>query len=462
MNATTPQTAQTISSLKEALVAPAMPEREKQNCALLIDRLARPVRIGMFGLSTGGDSWLLKQILGEDILPPGLEWPTLEVVFGPKLMTHATYEDGLTSSFAGAANDAILQEAPVFLRIEAPLAMLQRMRFLYLACDDALGDQIASLDWAEPRTDITIWCTQNFDLPEIEIWARAADGLKNHALLVTTSPIQDLGELSARVGYDFDGVYAVPQGDQDSPLLSKLLGRLDRDINEAQAADLDAARLFLHQVSALVTEEASARVASRRASRATRPVSYARPAAAAAPAQAAMATPVPAPEPAPAPQPAPAEVKVPTLHPQTVTLPAAPAAPAPAPAPVAAAAPAPAPRAPASPEIVAALSEPMLYLKRRGRALLELIEWQSAEDTPDADAWASDVLDHCCETTDGLQMRAMDWPDDDAAVLTLRRTLDEACDVAILLQVEGGTDQAQDAATMLLQLRNDFERELAA
>lgn len=436
-----PESSETIQQLKSALGSASMPPREAESCARLLERLTRPVRVGVFGLSTGGNGWLLDQILGAGVLPSGDDWPTLEVVHGPRLMTHATYGDGLTSTFQGQAGDSVLAEDPVFLRIEAPLEILNRMRFLYLATDDSTAEQIAALDWAEPRTDISVWATQFFGQAEIEVWARAPDGLKNHALLVTTSARQDLAELERRAGYDFHGVYAMPRDHEEPASVAGVISRLEEDIAEARAADLDAAHVFLHRMGHLVPA-------------ASQPVAAVPTPAPAEPGFAeAPAAPIEAPEPVAA---GPVEVD----HVGTAQAKAEPVAAAPTPS-------APQTRTlritePASPEMQAMLSEPILYLKRRARALLELVEWQAAEEDADEDQWAGEVLSHCCETTDALQMRAMDWPEDEACALTLRRTLDEACDVAILLQVEGGKDQAQDAAMMLLQLRGDFERELAA
>ncbi len=426
MNVVTPESAGTIARLKAALNAPNIPAREAESCSRLVERLTRPVRVGVFGLSTGGDAWLLGELLGEDVLPKGDDWPTLEVVHGPELVTHATYEDGETSSFQGPATAAVLADDPVFLRIEAPLETLRRMRFLYLATNDAPADQLAALDWAEPRTDIAIWATEFFEQAEIAVWAQAPDRMKNHALLVSTNARQSEAELTQRAGYDFDGVYVVPKGSEDGSLLLRLLTRLEEDIAEARTADLDAAHVFLHRLGHLVPEDLDAAPA------ATEKAPVKQPAYGFAEDASAKFEPTPASLPT---------AKAPTAEPS---------------------APAIVPFPKASPEMQEMLSEPILYLKRRARALLEMIEWKAAEEAAEDDDWAKEVLSHCCETTEGLQMRSIDWPEDEACALTLRRTLDEACDVAILLQVEGGTDQAQDAAMMLLQLRGDFERGLAA
>lgn len=106
----------------------------------------------------------------------------------------------------------------------------------------------------------------------------------------------------------------------------------------------------------------------------------------------------------------------------------------------------------------ALLSEPLLYLRRRARAIFEMLDWQ---DGP-AEAWAPEVLEQCRETADGLRDRAAGWPDDDDDIAALRQLIHDASDMAVLLQIEGGGDQAGDAATLLYQLRCAFERALAA
>ncbi|MEM9756351.1 MAG: hypothetical protein AAF914_10170 [Pseudomonadota bacterium] len=422
MTAVGPDTRDAVARLRSALSSPAMPPREAQSCERLVEKLSRPVRVGVFGLNSGGDDWLLGEILGSGILPQGPDWPTLEVIYGPEMRTEATLEDGMTLTESGPASPALLAERPVFLRIEAPHPALRRIAFLYLATGDTAAEQLSALDWAEPRTDIAIWTTEYFSDAEARIWAAAPDRLKNHAILVATGPNEDEAELSARAGFEFDGVYAVPRTRGARSAVDRLMQRLDADIDDARAADIDAAQLFLHRLGHLAGPM-SHKPAKDSPAAARRPRTELQ-----------LVSTESAAEPLPEPLPEPAAERA-ALPEKTVV----------------------------APEVLARISEPFLYLKRRARALWEMLEWQTADEEAEAEgAWAGDVLEHCVETTEGLRSRAAAWPEDDPRALTLRRTLEEACDVAILLQVEGGRDQAQDAAAMLLQLRGEFERELAA
>ncbi|RBI87633.1 hypothetical protein DRV85_01535 [Rhodosalinus halophilus] len=109
-------------------------------------------------------------------------------------------------------------------------------------------------------------------------------------------------------------------------------------------------------------------------------------------------------------------------------------------------------------ERVELLSEPLLYLRRRARLLHETLELCEAG----AGDWAAEVLAGCTETLEGLRERAARWPEDDFRAHELREAVEEACDVSVLLQAEGGEDQVEDAAVLLEQIRQEFERELAA
>jgi hypothetical protein len=71
------------------------------------------------------------------------------------------------------------------------------------------------------------------------------------------------------------------------------------------------------------------------------------------------------------------------------------------------------------------------------------------------------VLDGCCETAEGLRDRATAWPEDDRAAAALNQTLEEMGDTALLLQIEGGVDAARTAASLLRQVRWEFEQALA-
>ncbi len=101
------------------------------------------------------------------------------------------------------------------------------------------------------------------------------------------------------------------------------------------------------------------------------------------------------------------------------------------------------------------LSEPTLYLARRARGLAEDLAWVDADT--DAD-WAETAIAHCVETTEGLRERAIGWPDDLPEFASLAAMIDEAADLILLLQMEAGPDQAEDAVGLLHQLRTALDQ----
>ncbi|MGR3322544.1 MAG: hypothetical protein ACU0DK_11480 [Pseudooceanicola sp.] len=110
-----------------------------------------------------------------------------------------------------------------------------------------------------------------------------------------------------------------------------------------------------------------------------------------------------------------------------------------------------------TPEARAMLERLFHTLRKRGEALLDRVE-AGATDEEDAARILSEVeetfasLQSLIDTEDTFGDA---WPD-------LREAVTEAHEMALLLRVEGGVDQAGEAAALLLQLRRETEWKLAA
>ena len=87
-----------------------------------------------------------------------------------------------------------------------------------------------------------------------------------------------------------------------------------------------------------------------------------------------------------------------------------------------------------------------------------MLEWKEREEASDH----SDILEFCCDTANGLRDRAAGWPDVEDDIEALKQFVDGASDMAVLMQIEGGPDQAIDAARLIFQLRTALERALFA
>lgn len=101
------------------------------------------------------------------------------------------------------------------------------------------------------------------------------------------------------------------------------------------------------------------------------------------------------------------------------------------------------------------LSEPLLFLMARAADLADQLVPVSATEE-----WVGLSLSHCTETIEGLRDRAENWPDEVLRAQSLKTTIEEICDMTMLLEVEGQAEQAQDAVALLFQLRLAFEQAL--
>lgn len=417
--ASAPQARQTLSLLRAALAEPGLAPRVARNCERLVERLSRPVRVGLLGFVPQDRARLLAAILGQDPLPPGADWPTLEIAHADAPRSVATLADASRIAVDGLPGPDLLAMAPVFVSLAAPFEALRRMSFLHLAVGADPALQAPALAWAARRCDLAIWCSRGFGAAEAAVWAAAPDRLKHHAHLAILGQPDGAGADPAPPSADFQAVIALPG--TETIAAGPLLARLEADIDAALAEDLDAARLLLHRFG----------LSDRPA-----PDAEAVPAEDGAADEAAATGAGLAAEPGAAVRGA----TVPAAAPPVVI-------------------PAPDPEAdPAAADRIAILSEPIIFLRRRARNLFETLEWQDGA----TEGWVAEVLEQCCDTADGLRDRAADWPEDDPTIITLREMVDEASDMAVLLQVEGGRDQAQDAAAMLCQLRAAFEARLPA
>ncbi|MEJ6391882.1 hypothetical protein V8J82_01360 [Gymnodinialimonas sp. 2305UL16-5] len=383
--------------LEALLTVPSLPASEYASGARLLDALQNPARVSILSPYPEDGLWLLQCMLLHEVLPAEADViPTLELSYRATPRLRATLEDGSKVTRAGWPSMALMDEGPIYMDLEVPIEALETMSVLLVPLGTDAFEQRAALNWAAKRSEVAIWCAPFFTGADAQMWLNAPERLSYHAFAVLTGGGPGDG-LPREVG--FDGVFRTDPHDpaESQWQISRLMTQLLNDISEAQRHDIDAAELFLHRFAHLLPDDA-------------------------APTD-------------PAPQPD-AELTTDDLFADLADDTRSPA--------------------PPPPELVDAISEPMLFLRRRARALIELLDWEPGED------WPHMVLSHCVETTEGLRDRAVRWPDTTAAARRLMRRVEDACDTAVLLQIEAGEDQARDAAQLLTQIREEFEDALVA
>ncbi len=419
----------TLMRLEALLASGVLTQAEAAACAGLAEALRRPARVAILGQSAPDVSGILRSLIGDDvaqILPGG---PAVEVHLGDHPRHTATFEDGSSLSQDGYPPPGLVRYGPLFLQIEAPVDTLASMSFLAMELGADPGGWLAAMGWAAKRSEIAIFCADAFGQTEAEIWAAAPARLKNHCYLVITGRRSLSGPAAAEARGLFDAVIHAPAPAEGTGPLGALSHRLATDIALARQEDVDAAELFLHRFrrkgAAAAPDAPDGAVPSRPA---------ARPMQSEAPERVAPETEDDA------------TASVRSVPPERREASRAASAP---PAPVAGADDRHAARA--------LVSGPILHLKRRSRALAEVLEWRD-----EGGEWTAEVLEHCAETAEALREFVAAWPDDDPLAERLREAIDRACDTIVLLQVENGTAQAEDAARILYQLRTDFEQAMAA
>ena len=443
-----------IERLEGALSGDTMPKAARDYAEHLIKRLSQPVRVSVLGLPQSGKSELINMFVGRRLLPKDVQLPTTELVWGEQEAMTVTHVDGTIDRVDGIHLAELSGGSAAFLRLELPVAILERINLLEVVTNGAAEEIESAIDWAVRRTDIALWCSQAFDKEEQSVWSRVPDSLKDHAFLVLTKAdvlsaakllSTRVAELESVVAEEFHSLFAVAtlqavrayrDGQVDEALFhasggGALSSEILRHAERGRRADFDSAHMFLarYQVKGAPAPSNSSRPPSEMKVP-SRPTSKVVPE---------VETPPMRSEP-------PVEVAAPVEEPAQTE----------APAPVETAE-APNPALPALPKVtnVEAFADAMKFLKRRGDSLAEAVaNLEEGQTKP--------LIDQCVGAVEHLvDQFSMDDSGCEATDAFIDE-LSEAQDMMVLMQVEDGDGPAADAVTLLLQLRRDMEMQLAA
>ena len=446
-----------IDRLLGALESDALPPAATDYAKHLLNRLTQPVRISVFGAPKSGKSELINMFVGERLIPKDAKLPTTEFTWAESEAMMVTSADGTTEKFDRIDLEAVSGTNAAFLRVESPAPILKRIRLLEVVTEGSAAELESATDWAVRRTDIALWCSQDFDKTEQAVWGRVPDSLKDHAFLVVTKAdvlsahkalSAKIASLDSIVAEEFHSLFAVAtlqgvraqtEDDVDDAMFKSsggaaLTSEVLRHAERGRRADFDSAHMFLarYQIKDVPAGER--------------------------PAQAASIAPEPAPKPVVAPKTVsrpvsePAPVDVPPIAPvETESAEAEPKAPKPL------AKPEPVSTVPAAipVENVTLFMESVHFLKRRGDGLSQTVTKLGEEASGEIVGQCINAVEHLVDTfsQDESGCEAADAFIDD---------LSEATDMMVLMQVEDGHAPAADAVTLLLQLRRDLEMQLAA
>ena len=408
-----------VERLNEALETGTLPKTARDYAQHLLKRLSQPVRVSVLGAHSSGKSGLINMFVGQELIPQGADLPTTEFIWGESERMTVTAADGSVSKVHSVDLATLSGLNAAFLQVELPAPLLRRISLLEVVTENSASELSSGVDWAVRRTDIALWCTQEFDTMERQVWKNVPDSLKDHAFLVLTKAdklsadkllAKRVAELETVVAEEFHSMYAVaslqavrahgPDGIDAAKFKASggeaLTKEVLRHAERGRRADLDSAHMFLARY-------------------------HAAPEVTAAPAKSA------------------AKDETPETAPSTPEAPAVQSA------------------VPVAPKVenVELFSDAVRFLKRRGDSLADTLSKVEAGNT-------KGLLDQCVDAVEHLtDLFSQDESGCEAADAFIDE-LAEATDVMVLMQVEDGDAPAADAVTLLLQLRHDMELQLAA
>lgn len=262
---------QVMIRLHKALQGGHLPPEGQRIGQRLMTQLDQPTRIAVLGLTGSGKTSLINMLLGANLMPdlPGIS--AVEVSFGDAARTQITMMDGTISIGEGILDAANIPDGAMRVCQQLPDQRLKGWSFSEMCLSPAGLAQGQILDWMANRSDIAIWCSQQFDDRERALWSKAPDHLKDHSFLALTRADRLFmkGELAERIARlqpvvadEFMCLYPVatqqaaaaraPGSALNEALWHSSGGRafyegIRRQVEQARTADLDHAYMLLER-----------------------------------------------------------------------------------------------------------------------------------------------------------------------------------------------------------------------
>lgn len=206
MSEDTERHADLTARLARLIETDSLSEADRGVAAQCLRRLGQPLRVTVFGTDPAHAIELVNLMVGQPILPPGIERGRIQVTNGPSLIAQAVDHDGTKRRIDGPNIGAAFEGAPARVRVYDDLPVLKKLSIL-IATDADPALLAADAAKTIPPADITLWAGATF-FPQLDtVWQAMPDVLRDHSYLVL-SPAMDPSTW-ASVSADFVDVLTV-------------------------------------------------------------------------------------------------------------------------------------------------------------------------------------------------------------------------------------------------------------
>lgn len=185
----------TREKLEYAISASLLPEGVAKPATNVLKGFDAPLRIVLLGNSGAGKTSVLNLLLGQNMVPEGIDGiPTAKWEYGIESKMLCTLPDGSKKIIGGIDFDTCASLKPAFVTVQANLPALAKISVMDVVAPDVPEQKQKAVSWACKQADVVIWCTTDFTEDEQDIWDIVPDRLKDHGFLLLTKTDQLMGQ----------------------------------------------------------------------------------------------------------------------------------------------------------------------------------------------------------------------------------------------------------------------------
>lgn len=185
----------TREKLEFAISTGLLPEDVAKPAKNVLKGFDTPLRIVLLGASGVGKTAVLNLLLGQNMVPDGIDgMPSVKLEFGVEPKMLCTLPDGSKKIIGGIDFEACTSLKPAFVTVQANLPALAKISVMEVVAPDVPEQQQKAVSWACKQADVVIWCSTDFTEDQQDIWDVVPDRLKDHGFLLLTKTDQLMGQ----------------------------------------------------------------------------------------------------------------------------------------------------------------------------------------------------------------------------------------------------------------------------